>query len=37
MASFRNFSNKEIVGSLIFPALDFFLSFCGDDKKKNQD
>ena len=37
MASFRNFSNKEDVGSLIFPALDFFLSFCGNGKKRNHD
>lgn len=31
--SFRNFSNKENVGSTIFPALDLFVTFYGDGKK----
>lgn len=31
--SFRNFSSKDNVGSLIFPALDLFFTFCVNGKK----
>lgn len=36
MASFRNFSHEDYVGSKIFPALDLFVPFWGDAKKEEQ-